>query len=78
VLISTFAGEESRWLEEDLVGRVREITEKPVEHLEAGRPAEAVAAAVAAGGEPAGVAEGAPEKAAGGTHGTRSDAGDGS
>ena len=29
---------ESRWLEEDLIGRVREITEKPVEHLEVGRP----------------------------------------
>jgi hypothetical protein len=51
VLISTFAGETSRWLEEDLVGRVREITEKPVEHLEVGRPATAVAAAVAEGGE---------------------------
>lgn len=51
VLISTFAGETSRWLEDDLVGRVREITEKPVEHLEVGRPAAAVAAAVAEGGE---------------------------
>ena len=51
VLISTFSGEESRWLENDLIGRVREITEKPVEHLEVGRPAEAVAAAVAEGGE---------------------------
>jgi hypothetical protein len=52
VLISTFAGEGSRWLEEDLIGRVREITEKQVEHIEVGRPAAAVAAAVAAeGGE---------------------------
>jgi hypothetical protein len=51
VLISTFSGEQSRWLEEDLVGRVREITEKPVEHLEAGRAAEKVAAAVAEGEE---------------------------
>jgi hypothetical protein len=51
VLISTFTGESSRWLEEDLIGRVREITEKPVEHVEVGRPAEAVAAAVAEGGE---------------------------
>jgi hypothetical protein len=51
VLISTFAGETSRWLEEDLIGRVREITEKTVEHLEVGRPAEAVAAAVAEGEE---------------------------
>jgi hypothetical protein len=50
VLISTFAGETSRWLEEDLVGKVREITDKPVEHLEVGRPATAVAAAVAEGG----------------------------
>jgi hypothetical protein len=47
VLISTFAGETSRWLEDDLIGKVREITEKPVEHLEVGRPAAAVAAAVA-------------------------------
>ena len=38
VLISTFAGEGSRWLEEDLIGRVREITEKQVEHIEVGRP----------------------------------------
>ena len=51
VLISTFAGETSQWLEEDLVGRTREITDKPVEHLEVGRPAEAVAAAVAEGEE---------------------------
>ena len=51
VLISTFAGEGSQWLEDDLIGRVREITEKSVEHLEVGRPAEAVAAAVAEGEE---------------------------
>jgi len=51
VLISTFAGETSRWLDEDLIGRTREITDKQVEHLEVGRPAEAVAAAVAGGGE---------------------------
>ncbi len=51
VLISTFAGEDSRWLDEDLIGRTREITEKPVEHLEVGRPAETVAASVADGGE---------------------------
>jgi hypothetical protein len=50
VLISTFAGEGSRWLEDDLIGRVREITEKQVEHIEVGRPAAAVAAAVAEGG----------------------------
>lgn len=49
VLISTFAGERSLWLEEDLIGRVREITDKSVEHIEVGRPAAAVAAAVAEG-----------------------------
>jgi hypothetical protein len=51
VLISTFAGEGSQWLEDDLIGRVREITDKPVEHIEVGRPPAAVAAAVAEGGE---------------------------
>lgn len=50
VLISTFAGESSRWLEEDLIGRVREITEKQVQHIEVGRAPTAVAAAVAAEG----------------------------
>jgi hypothetical protein len=47
VLISTFAGEGSHWLEEDLVGRVREITDKQVQHIEVGRAPTAVAAAVA-------------------------------
>jgi hypothetical protein len=50
VLISTFAGEDSKWLDEDLIGRTREITDKPVEHVEVGRPAAAVAAAVAESG----------------------------
>jgi hypothetical protein len=50
ILISTLAGEQSKWLEEGLVDRVKEITDKPVEHVEAGR--EPVAAATAeAGGE---------------------------
>ncbi|HTT96237.1 MAG TPA: hypothetical protein VMF55_16315 [Solirubrobacterales bacterium] len=51
ILISTFAGQQSRWLESDLVGRVRGITDKPVSHVEVGRAPEAVAAAVAEGGE---------------------------
>jgi hypothetical protein len=51
VLISTYSGEASRWLEEDLVGRVREITDKQVQHVEVGRPPAAVAAAVAEGEE---------------------------
>lgn len=49
ILISTFTGERSQWLEENLIGRVREITEKSVEHIEVGRPASVVAAAVAEG-----------------------------
>ncbi len=53
ILISTLSGEESHWLKEDLVGRVREITDKPVSHHEAGRPPEAVAAVVAEGEAPA-------------------------
>jgi len=36
VLISTLAGEQSVWLEEGLIERVQEITDKPVEHVEAG------------------------------------------
>jgi hypothetical protein len=51
ILISTYAGERSQWLEEDLIGRVRDITEKSVEHIEVGRPATAVVAAVAEGEE---------------------------
>ena len=38
ILISTFAGEQSKWLEEGLIDDVRGLTDKPVEHLEAGRP----------------------------------------
>jgi hypothetical protein len=49
ILISTFAGERSVWLEDNLIGRVRDITEKSVEHIEVGRPATAVVAAVAEG-----------------------------
>jgi hypothetical protein len=36
ILISTLAGEQSVWLEEGLIERVQEITDKPVEHVEAG------------------------------------------
>ncbi|MDQ2622846.1 MAG: hypothetical protein M3Y45_07400 [Actinomycetota bacterium] len=49
ILISTLGAEESQWLEDDLVGRVREITEKQVTHHETGRLPQAVAAAVAQG-----------------------------
>jgi hypothetical protein len=51
ILISTLPGEESRWLAEDLVGKVREFTDKPVSHHEAGKGPQAVASEVAEGGE---------------------------
>ena len=35
ILISTLKGEQSVWLQEGLIDRVKEITEKPVEHVEA-------------------------------------------
>jgi hypothetical protein len=55
VLISTLAGERSRWLQEGLVERVEGITDKPVEHVEAAgdepvAPAGAEPAAAAGGG----------------------------
>ena len=39
ILISTLSGEKSKWLEEGLIDRVKEITDKPVEHFEAGEAA---------------------------------------
>jgi hypothetical protein len=36
ILISTLAGEQSKWLEEGLIEKVGGITDKPVEHVEAG------------------------------------------
>jgi hypothetical protein len=51
ILISTLKGEQSKWLEEGLIDRVKEITDKPVEHVEssaargaARKPAAAAAA----------------------------------
>ncbi|MGH2964127.1 MAG: hypothetical protein ACRDMH_01925 [Solirubrobacterales bacterium] len=35
ILISTLAGERSKWLEEGLIDDVRGLTDKPVEHVEA-------------------------------------------
>lgn len=34
ILVSTFAGGQSKWVQEGLLDRVREITDKPVEHFE--------------------------------------------
>jgi hypothetical protein len=36
ILISTLAGEQSKWLQEGLVDKVRGLTDKPVEHVESG------------------------------------------
>jgi hypothetical protein len=36
ILISTFAGRQSKWIEEGLIERVEELTDKPIEHFEAG------------------------------------------
>jgi hypothetical protein len=36
ILISTLAGERSKWLQEGLIDQVKAMTDKPVEHLEAG------------------------------------------
>ena len=48
ILISTFAGQSSKWLEEGLVERVRELTDKPVEHVEVRADSGATRPAVAA------------------------------
>jgi hypothetical protein len=60
ILISTFAGQQSKWLQEGLIEKVKQRSpDKPVEHIEAGRdeggaPAlePAAAAVVGTGGEP--------------------------
>jgi hypothetical protein len=36
ILVSTLAGQQSKWLEDGLIERVEAITDKPVEHVEAG------------------------------------------
>lgn len=36
ILVSTLAGEQSVWLEDGLIERVKDVTDKPVEHVEAG------------------------------------------
>ena len=37
ILISTLAGEQSKWLQEGLIDEVKKLTDKPVEHIEANR-----------------------------------------
>ena len=55
ILISTFAGQSSAWLDDGLIDRVKGITDKPVEHLESqpdgdSAPAPAEAETAVAGG----------------------------
>jgi hypothetical protein len=71
ILISTLAGEQSKWLQEGLIDRVREITDKPVEHLEARGGAHG--APPAAEGRPTSVAVGGEEPDTGGSPGDRTD-----
>ncbi len=36
ILISTFAGRSSKWIEDGLIDRVKELTDDPIEHFESG------------------------------------------
>lgn len=49
VLISTFPGESSKWMQSDLLSKVEEITTKPVEHVVASGGAPAAAEPAEAG-----------------------------
>ena len=51
ILISTLAGEQSKWLQEGLIDEVRAMTDKPVEHIEA-RGGSAPLAAASGSGSP--------------------------
>jgi hypothetical protein len=48
ILVSTFAGEQSKWLQEGLIETVESMSDKPVEHVEAGRGFEVAASAESA------------------------------
>jgi hypothetical protein len=48
ILVSTFAGEQSKWLQEGLIEKVESMSDKPVEHVEAGRGFEVAASAESA------------------------------
>jgi hypothetical protein len=50
ILISTLAGQQSKWLEEGLIEKVQGITDKPIEHFEAGSGTAAAAQAQPAAG----------------------------
>jgi hypothetical protein len=48
ILISTFAGQSSKWLEEGLIDQVKEITDKPIEHFESSGGSEPIMASAPA------------------------------
>jgi hypothetical protein len=48
ILVSTFAGEQSKWLQEGLIEKVEAMSDKPVEHVEAGPGFEVAASAESA------------------------------
>jgi len=50
ILISTLKGEQSVWLQEGLIEKVQAITDKPIEHVEAGAGTSRPQPAVTAGG----------------------------
>jgi len=50
ILISTLKGEQSVWLQEGLIEKVQAITDKPIEHVEAGAGTSQPQPAVTAGG----------------------------
>ena len=50
ILISTLKGEQSVWLQEGLIEKVQAITDKPIEHVEAGAGTSRSQPAVTAGG----------------------------
>jgi hypothetical protein len=50
ILISTLRGEQSKWLEEGLIEKVKNLTDKPLEHLESGNEQYAAAEPAAVGG----------------------------
>jgi hypothetical protein len=52
ILISTLAGERSKWLEEGLIDDVRGLTDKPVEHVESAEAAHSAEFAGAIGPSP--------------------------
>ena len=60
VLISTLRGEQSKWLQEGLIERVKEITDKPVEHIEVDPDDRAAATQASAPEAPVAVGAGEP------------------